>query len=189
MGPTDNSSRYPGWNLDDVEIWAYLTATSATIAQARSCRDHDGTEWCLDLTTNNIEPRSDLTTMEFDLTDAVASVSAVVSCQNSLYAGSVDAALVDADTVRVTMSPLPDEDCCTITLSGDVGDGFVVRTLAGDVDRSDRVNATDKNLVKGKIGAALDAAVFIYDVNATGAINATDKNLVKGWIGHTPPCP
>ena len=51
------------------------------------------------------------------------------------------------------------------------------------------MNATDKNLVKGKIGAALDAAVFIYDVNATGAINATDKNLVKGWIENLTPCP
>ena len=63
---------------------------------------------------------------------------------------------------------------------------FTVRTLAGDVNRSGRVNATDKNLVKGKIGEPpLSADDFLYDVNLSGRINATDKNLVKGWIGRT----
>ncbi|MCP4247430.1 MAG: S8 family serine peptidase, partial [bacterium] len=150
MGPTDGSASYAGWNLDDVEVWGDVPITTVGIAGARSCRDHDGTEWCLDLTTNGIEPRVGPTTVEFDLTDTVTTVSAVVACQTNLYAGSVATALVDSDTVRLTMSPLPDEDCCTITLSGDAGDDFVVQTLAGDVNRTGRVNATDTNLTKGQ---------------------------------------
>ncbi|MCP4245851.1 MAG: hypothetical protein GY778_02275 [bacterium] len=189
MGPTDGSASYPGWNLDDIEVWGDVPVTTVAIAGARSCLDHGGTEWCLDLTTNGIEPRLGPTTLEFDLTDSVATVSAVVACQTNLYAGSVATALVDADTVRLTMSPLPDEDCCTITLSGDAGDTYVVQTLAGDVNLSGRVNATDKNLTKGQINKAIDAETYLMDVNATGAINATDKNLVKGWINNLPPCP
>ncbi|MCH7813481.1 MAG: hypothetical protein IID40_05615, partial [Planctomycetes bacterium] len=64
-------------------------------------------------------------------------------------------------------------------------DSYAVRTLAGDVNGSGVVNATDKNLVKGKINRALDNGDFVNDVNASGVINATDKNLTKGWIGHT----
>ncbi|MCP4245580.1 MAG: hypothetical protein GY778_00885, partial [bacterium] len=89
--------------------------------------------------------------------------------------------------------PLGDQDCYAIGLAGmtstEGGDilnpTFTVRTLVGDVNRTGRVNATDKNLIKGKIGTPLSADDFLFDVNLSGRINATDKNLVKGWIGHT----
>jgi len=32
MGPTDESTTYPGWNIDDVEIWGVLHQSCATVA-------------------------------------------------------------------------------------------------------------------------------------------------------------
>ena len=85
---------------------------------------------------------------------------------------------------------LPGQNCCTVTLTGDLEAGFQVQILAGDVNFSGRVNATDKNLVKGEIGEIFGPGNFVYDVNTTGTINATDKNLVKGWINNlSPECP
>ncbi|MCP4249940.1 MAG: hypothetical protein GY778_23100 [bacterium] len=50
--------------------------------------------------------------------------------------------------------------------------------------RTWRVNATDKNLTKGKIGTPLWADDFLYDVNLSGRINATDRFPVKAEIGQ-----
>ena len=95
--------------------------------------------------------------------------------------------LVDAapGTLTVTFSPpLPNGECCELTLSGGATGTAVIQILEGDVNRNGIVNATDKNLVKGKIGRTLDAENFFYDVNMTGTINATDKFLVKAEIGQ-----
>ena len=94
------------------------------------------------------------------------------SSANIRRPGNWSVTLVDADTVRVTLDPaLPDQDCCTITLSGDAQDTYAVRLLAGDVSRNGVVNATDKNIVKGNLGRPVNADRFLSDVNATGIIN------------------
>ncbi|MCP4251139.1 MAG: hypothetical protein GY778_29225 [bacterium] len=113
-------------------------------------------------------------------------VGASVNCDISGDIGQVTASVTAEGLVQVEiLDDLPnDQECCTITLTGDVEDTFELRPLRGDVNFSGIVNATDKNLVKGKIGHPIDQGDnFIYDVNMSGTINATDKNLVKGWIG------
>ena len=76
-----------------------------------------------------------------------------------------------------------------MTLGGGATGNQVIKMLQGDVNGSGRVNATDKNVVKGKITTQtppLFGDDFFYDVNMSGRINATDKNFVKGRITSAP---
>ncbi|MCP4246522.1 MAG: hypothetical protein GY778_05685, partial [bacterium] len=160
---------------------------AATIVAARSCMMHVGQRWCLDLAGGVSEPRWNPAQLELDLSDSVSSVSASMSCAS----GHIGAPTVSIGAgpngpqsrLTVDLNPLPTSDCCTLTLSGDALDQYQIIALAGDVNGSGMVNATDKNLVKGSINKPVDAARFLMDVNTSNAINTTDKNLTKGWIG------
>ncbi|MCH7812822.1 MAG: S8 family serine peptidase [Planctomycetes bacterium] len=155
------------------------------IVAAASCLDHDGTTYCLSLMPEAIEMRQGgIREVVIDLSGSVSSVGASLSCFPEPYVGSVSTSLFDSDTVVVTLDPaILDGRCCTLQLSGDTDASLEVHTLAGDVNGSGVVNATDKNLVKGEIGEPIDSFRFVYDVNVSGVINATDKNLTKGWMG------
>ncbi|MCH7813757.1 MAG: hypothetical protein IID40_07015 [Planctomycetes bacterium] len=104
--------------------------------------------------------------------------------------GSAHMATVSVSTDGLTVTgefapPLPNTECCTMTLGGGATGSEVIKILQGDVNGSCRVNATDKNIVKGKITSRTPPLVcddFFYDVNMSGRINATDKNLVKGRV-------
>ncbi|MCH7814926.1 MAG: hypothetical protein IID40_13000 [Planctomycetes bacterium] len=183
-------------NADDIETSfsgtaCDSTATSVqTVVSGRTCMTHiGGQEWCFDLDGGAPEPRWSPTVLEFDLTGNVATVLTAMICESGWEADpsvSIGPGNNGAQSMlTVTVNPLRNIDCCTITFSGDVVDTYDVRTLVGDVNGSGVVNATDKNLVKGAIGRALDSDKFIFDINTSGTINATDKNLVKGWIGTT----
>ncbi|MCH7813441.1 MAG: NFACT family protein, partial [Planctomycetes bacterium] len=164
----------------------------ANIQSAAGCGAHGGAgEFCLDYDANNIEPRSGPVTVVFELDGPVDSMVASVTCAEQVYTGSVTASVLNGTTVRVALDPLPNRDCCTVSLAGLVGDGIDIRPLTGDVNRNGSVNATDKNLVKGAINVdPVTDLNFIYDVNQSGMVNSTDKNMVKGWIGNQAPgCP
>ncbi|MCH7813175.1 MAG: PQQ-dependent sugar dehydrogenase [Planctomycetes bacterium] len=123
---------------------------------------------------------------------AAVSVDASCSDGSTPTANSVS---VNGSTVTATfLPPLPNTHCCTLTVSGGATGNRIVWLLAGDVNGSTRVNATDKNIVKGKVTTwtpPLAGDDFFYDVNRSGRINATDKNLVKGSINDVidPICP
>ena len=77
-----------------------------------------------------------------------------VTCSDT-WSGSVGAS-VDGDTVMASFDPaLPDQDCCEITLTGDVVDSLWVRTLEGDVNRDGFTNTTDAGAVKLRFSQAL----------------------------------
>ncbi|MCP4246898.1 MAG: hypothetical protein GY778_07600 [bacterium] len=99
---------------------------------------------------------------------------------------TADSVSVNGTTVTAAFQPpLPNTHCCTLTVSGGAVGVRIVWLLAGDVNGSTRVNATDKNIVKGKVttwSPPLAGDDFFHDVNMSGRINATDKNLVKGNI-------
>ncbi|MCP4248493.1 MAG: hypothetical protein GY778_15705, partial [bacterium] len=107
-------------------------------------------------------------------------------CTDASTHGATVTVSTDGMTVSAVFTPaLPNTECCTMTLGGGASGSQVIKLLAGDVNGSGRVNATDKNLVKGKITTRtppLAGDDYFYDVNASGRINATDKNLVKGRI-------
>ncbi|MCH7812815.1 MAG: matrixin family metalloprotease [Planctomycetes bacterium] len=127
---------------------------------------------------------------------AIAAVSVSASCTDgSTPAASTVTLSNGSTTVTARFDPaLPNTECCTLLLTGGATGSQVIKMLQGDVNGSGRVNATDKNLVKGKIGPPpLVCDDFFYDVNTSGRINATDKNLVKGKITTAneldPSCP
>jgi hypothetical protein len=161
------------------------------ITAARSCLTHGGAgELCLELEVTDVEPRqAGLEKLVFDLSSAVSAVEASVDCVNQIYAGTVEAT-ADGATVTVGFSPaLADQDCCTVTLSGEVEDEFVVRTLAGDVDRDGTVSTADASVVKPHFGEPADAGNAQYDYDCNGAVTTGDFSVIKPLFGHELTCP
>jgi hypothetical protein len=129
--------------------------------------------------------------IEFTMSAAVASVSATVDCEGP-YGGSVTATPAGT-TVTVEFSgPLPDRDCCEVSLTGDAVDSFHVRTLAGDIDRSGLVSTGDASIIKPKFGQTPSEAAgnVEYDYDCSGLVSTGDFSQVKPQFGHTAPaCP
>ncbi|MCP4246918.1 MAG: hypothetical protein GY778_07700 [bacterium] len=179
-----------------------------------SCVVHDPagnegppTTWCSDIAEaaprGGPDPRTDTqiegrffgiggsaptsTTVEIALDGAATPpVTVDAVCTDASTHGATVTVSTDGLTVTAVFNPaLPNTESCTMTLGGGASGSQVIKLLAGDVNGSGRVNATDKNFVKGKITSRTPPLVgddFFYDVNASGRINATDKNLVKGRI-------
>ncbi|MCP4246178.1 MAG: M6 family metalloprotease domain-containing protein [bacterium] len=181
----------PGQTCDEVND---VCVAPPTIVSGRTCMMHDMQRWCFDQDSGQPDPRLGPAQLELDLTGEVSSLSVSMSCASG-HLGSPTASIGSglngpASRLTVDFEPLPNIDCCTVTLSGDAADQYDMSVLAGDVNGSGVVNATDKNLVKGNMGNAVDAFKFVFDVNASGVINGTDKNLTKGWTGTSAmPCP
>ncbi|MCP4246601.1 MAG: hypothetical protein GY778_06095 [bacterium] len=200
-----------------VQMAFELLAPQSVIDSAWSAKTHLGIgpfrlplgNVMVDPLATNIESRQwGVTQLECEMSEAMnpASVQPLnvqVSCASHFYAPAIATSLLPGPNgpntlVVVNLAPgMPDQDCCMVTLNGmtttsgkAVQGATFAQILAGDVNFTERVNATDKNLVKGKILKPVNNVDFVYDVNASGIINATDKNLTKGWIGHiAPACP
>jgi hypothetical protein len=192
MGPTDGGVTYPGFNIDDVAIWGGVTAVPVIITSARSCQVHGPAgELCLEIEPGGVEPRQPgVTALVFDLSHSVSSVSASVDCAGQAYGGSAAVTALGSG-VTVALTPaLPDGDCCTITLSGEVEDSFAVRTLAGDLDRSGLVTTADASVVKPHLGNPATAENAVFDYDCSGMISTADFSQVKPNFGHAAPaCP
>ncbi|MHC4091689.1 MAG: dockerin type I domain-containing protein [Planctomycetota bacterium] len=165
-------------------------AASALIASSSSCSLHGATEWCLDLTPPNVEPRfAGITKLELTMDGSVSSIGATVDCgggEPSVTPTADGSALVTIDFG----GPLPDVSCCTLTLSGDSTDTIDLITLSGDVSLDGTVTVSDASLIKAKIGNPVDASNFIFDVTGDDSISISDRSLVKPKIGNSAPaCP
>ena len=188
MGATDNSGRYCGWNIDDVEIWAVDTSSPGVITAARSCLNHDAAgELCLELDTVNIEPRFDgVQMLEFDVSEPASTVNATLECFPDAYAGTPVVTADGGTTVTVELDPaLPDRSCCEITLTGDVEDTYQVRTLAGDLNQNGDANTTDASQIKLYFGQSAGSGNCAFDYNCDGTINTTDSSQIKLQFGHS----
>jgi len=185
------------------------SAAAPTVSAVRSCAFHCPTpgcqtDWlCLDMPQQGaslpIEPRqfdagSGQMLFEIDLSGApTGTVTVTADCTDgSFHAGAVDTG-VGPNQVDASFSPpLPNTECCTLTLSGGATGTIDVRLLFGDVSLNAAVNAGDKNLVGAEIGTYANASpVFWYDADRNGAINSADSNLVRAAIGTSldPSCP
>ncbi|MCP4250755.1 MAG: hypothetical protein GY778_27270 [bacterium] len=192
-------------------------APAATGWQSCALHDPSGAEgsptiWCMGIeevlppdpcdprTDTRIEPRffgvggtaQAFHEIVIDLDGAAAgavTVDAVCTPPGGAHSATVTVS-TDGLTVTAKFDPsLPNTECCTITLGGGATGSQVIKILQGDVNGSGRVNATDKNVIKGKITSRtppLTCDDFFYDVNMSGRINATDKNFVKGKITAAP---
>jgi hypothetical protein len=174
--------------------------TAESIVSAGSCLTHNATEWCLDIPDDGVEPRlSGVQKLDIDWSGAVsaASMGVSVSCIDNdgfpvAYGGTATVTPGAGNLVHVALSdPLPDKTCCTLSLDDCVSSGSrKVRSLAGDVSLDGSVTVSDKSLIKGKIGATVDASNFQFDITVDGSISVSDKSLVKPKIGNAAPvCP
>ncbi len=162
-----------------------LCATTA----ARSCNMHGSSRLCLDLGSNNIEPRlTGVTSLEIDV-DAGIATSATVSCINNGAYGGVATVSQAGNMVTVNLSPaLPDQDACTITL--DCGASVCVRTLQGDIDRNGIVSTGDASIIKPHFGQTAATAGAQFDFDQNDIVSTGDASIVKPRFGHSiPPCP
>jgi len=170
------------------------SVTVVTIDAATSWTDQGGVPYGLELNSENIEPRfTGVTELELTLSEVVATVNgATVACQENpgLTPLIQSVTLTGGDTVTVVFAaPLPDADCCTVTLEDDAdGASFSVRPLIGDMNRNGLVANDDKSLVKFTIGEVLGAGNFWKDVNCNGVIANDDKSLVKFRVGNAATC-
>ena len=151
-----------------------------------SLLDHGGTELALDLTDNNIDPRADgVLSLELEVVAPVSSVSASVTCVNSVFGGTVSSSALGT-TVTVDFSvSLPDEDCCTVTLTGDLHDSFDVRRLRGDMNRDGIVSTADASIIKPKFGQVPTVVGAELDYNVDGIISTADFSQVKPLFGNS----
>ena len=166
-------------------------ATGPASVSAYSVLDHGGTLLAINLTANNIEPRSDgVLSLVLELSAPVSSVSASVACANNAFGGTVSTSAAGT-TMSVNFSEaLPDEDCCTVTLTGDAADSFDVRTLRGDISRDGVVSTADPSIIKPKFGSDPAVQGPQFDYNVDGAISTADFSQVKPLFGNsTPSCP
>lgn len=196
MGTTDGIISYPGWNIDDVEIWGLTQMRAAELAAAYSCRSHgDAGEHCIELgigdtfreAGDNVEPRlGPLSEVRFDATGPVESFSASVACQrDAAYAAAVTTVADGTSAIAVQFEPpLPANDCCTITLTDAVNDSYAVATLEGGVDANLIVNSLDFSAIKARFGQAVNGGNFRYDLNGDGVINSVDSSAVKARFGN-----
>ena len=184
--------------FEDIYLFNTINLTLSppiSIVGARSIRSHAGTEYALDLFVNNIESRvNGVQIVEFDLSDTAdaSAISASVECVVAgPYEGTIIISQVDTDTIRLTFDPaLPDQDACTITLTGEVEDSFCVRTLECDVDFDGQVLTVDASKIKSRFQDPIDGTNFWYDVDCDNQIITVDASKVKSRFQHTcPPCP
>ncbi len=193
MGTTNATQTYCGWNIDDVQIVGTdCTLPYAVIDAARSCLDHgDAGELCLELDSANIEPRADgVQLLEFDLTLTASAFSVDIDCVPEAYAGTATV-VQTGNPIALAFDPaLPNESCCTITLSGDANDSFEVRTVAGDVTRGGTVTTADALGLKLYFGQVADEGNCGFDYNVSGSITTADYLQLKLRYGNSAPaCP
>jgi hypothetical protein len=134
--------------------------------------------------------------MVFEATDPVVAGTTVasVSCVSSVYVADPGYPILTADgstTVTVEFSPaLPDQDCCTVTFTGDIEDEWSIRVLHGDVDRDGEVLPPDASRVKSRMPADVNDTNFWYDVDCSDQILGSDVSRVKQRFGNAAPsCP
>jgi hypothetical protein len=180
-------------------------STATTLAGASSCATHASLgEMCLDVgsgdgraTGDNIEPRlCGGAKMAFETIDPVDAdtTQASVSCAVNPYVPDSGYPIVTADgsnAVTVEFSPpLPDADCCTISLTGGIEDEWSIRLLGGDVDFDGAVLTPDASRVKSRFEEPVTAENCWYDLDCDGQIVTADASKVKSRFGNTAPaCP
>ena len=170
------------------------------VDNVRSCRQHSQSGWlCVDIgigggrvTGDNVEPRrGGVHQLQFDLSLPVSNFEAAVDCQTHDYEGSIDPIADGTTTIIVEFAPpLPNNDCCTVTLTGEVIATCTVAILLGDIDRDLDVTDTDYQQVRLRLGQPANASNCRYDVNADGDINSLDYSSIKLNMGAAlPGCP
>ena len=164
------------------------------IETASSCLDHGPAgEVCLGLGVGSgprspgdrVDPRrGGVEKLAFGLNLPVASVGASAACEYHVYSGAITAVADGTTSMTVVFDPaLPNNDCCTVSLTGDAEVDYSVAIVLGDANRDLDVTGLDYSGVKLRLGQPVDASNAAYDVNADGDITALDYSSIKINLG------
>jgi len=179
MGPTDDSVTYPGWNLDDIEIWALEGApvrhiTSSTPADgaidARQPLDPNTLEaqgWSsVEITFDG--PVDALTEAKF----ALEEVCNAGDCDG--VAPDVDSVVAEGSVANLTLDRPLDPLTWTVIsyVDGDENDVVRLGFMPADADGSSTSNAND--IVAVVDGVAAGEPLHQYDIDRSGVVTAND---------------
>jgi hypothetical protein len=175
------------------------TAAPPVLQAVRSRKTH-GAAGLFELSIDTSQPVSGNVTVEpriagaghkvvFQFNRAISSPgTATCTDANGAAFGSVNAEAVGSD-VEVTISGLPDNVRATISLANVSGSSVnasaALGFLAGDVDGTRRVTASDILRGKGRSGQAAASGNFVHDVDLSGLVDATDLALEKAGSGRS----
>lgn len=151
------------------------------------CMDHAGYLGCNDLDAHNgIEPRAaGLTEVKFTVSGPPTTVDASVQCWGGTAPGVASVGIADTVVTVTFDATLPDEACCTVSLTGDVVDSFDVKRLIGDLNFNETTEVGDVDYVKNYVGQSLDATNFYCDQNINGIIEVGDGASIQNYVGNT----
>jgi len=127
----------------------------------------------------------------FTFNNAVATGNATVTSGTGTVANST----ISGSTMTVNLTGVTDMQQLTVKLSGVTSTAaqampdtsVIMNVLAGDINGSTSVSATDVGQVKSQASLPVDATNFRSDVVVSGTINASDIGMVKANTGHTLP--
>ncbi len=177
------------------DVYFVRVAPTAPVALGAVSRKTHGTAGTFDLPLPlsgnlGIESRTGPThqvIVQFGAPVSVASASVIAG---NASVGSFGA---NGSEITVNLTGVTDAQTLTVKL-GNVNDGahlgdvtVSMGVLAGDVNASAAVNATDVAVTKSQAGPSITSANFRADVNASGAINSGDISAVKAAVGATLP--
>jgi hypothetical protein len=129
----------------------------------------------------------------FQFTQNIASATAEVTSGIAQLAGPPE---ILNTTVTVALTGVADVQQITVTLRNVTSSSsgavlpdipLTVNMLAGDVNTSRAVNATDIAQVKSESGNGVTSSNFRADIDANGAVTASDVGQVKARAGNTLP--
>jgi hypothetical protein len=136
----------------------------------------------------SFEPRSGSSLeLYFQFDGPIVSTNASSGCSNGSMAYLP---ATGASTIGVSLTGVQDAllGTCSVLLNGSTTSATVsFGVLAGDVDGSRSVTASDILRVKGRVPQSLTGANFIYDTNLSGIVESTDVDAVKARSGVSIP--
>lgn len=179
------------------DVYFVRVAPNAPVAQSAFSRKTHGGAGDFDLSlpldgAPGIESREGTTTRLIVNFAAPVTLSSAVVSEGS---GSVSSFSASGSQVTIDLAGLANAQVVTIKL-GNVNDGVGLgdvyisfSLLAGDVNGSGVVTASDIGQSKVVVGQSVTSANFRADVNLSGTLNATDVSFVKAAAGSTLPAP
>ncbi len=200
---SDSAAEFAGFYLDDIAVTNILLPNPCTGVQAPAAVSaqsiithggHTGTFGVdLPLATRGIEPRvgaggNYTIVMHFDqpVNGGSATLTGIGSAGTATFSGSDMTipltGVADRQTVTLTVHNVTNPSGGSLSMAS-IDIGF----LAGDVNGSGIVNASDVASVKSNSGLPVTGANFRNDIVVNGSINAADVSKVKSQSGASLP--
>ena len=197
MGPTDGSQSYPGWNLDDIEIWATFSLQPTQIVDSVPASGTIDARQPIDPNTMQAQGWTSV-----DLTfnhDADGIDPGKFSVEEVCVAGECDGvppSLLDIATAGTTVTATFDRpiDPAAWTVihyvDGDMDSAVWLGFLPGDADGSATANSFDVLAVIDLINDALSGGnppAHTCDIDRSGSVSLTDMLVLVDLLNGSAP--